>query len=98
MDDAHLCHRLALRPPARLCTAGHRVGASTSDPLWAASLIVAGAPLMGPIAYGTGLGLLQVLGFVLVFIGSIPAALAMLKGRDEVLSLLAVMWHVSRLE
>ena len=38
---------------------------------------------MGPIAYGTGLGILQVLGFVLVFIGSIPAALAMLKFSDE---------------
>jgi hypothetical protein len=31
------------------------------------------------IAYGTGLGLLQVLGYVLVFVGSVPAALAMLK-------------------
>jgi len=41
------------------------------------------APLMGPIAYGTGLGLLQVLGYVLVFIGSLPAAFAMLKVRDE---------------
>lgn len=52
-------------------------------PLWAACLIVAAALLMGPIAYGTGLGLLQVLGYVLVFIGSIPAALVMLRGRDE---------------
>lgn len=52
-------------------------------PQWAAWLIVVSAPLMGPIAYGTGLGILQVLGFVLVFIGSIPAALAMLKVRDE---------------
>ena len=52
-------------------------------PPWAACLIIASAPLMGPIAYGTGLGLLQVLGFVLVFIGSVPAALAMLKVRDE---------------
>ena len=52
-------------------------------PLWAASLIVASAPLLGPIAYGIGPGLLQILGFVLVFIGSIPAAIAMLKVRDE---------------
>src|SRR5712691_5120133 len=52
-------------------------------PLWAACLIVTSAPLMGPIAYGTGLGLLQILGYVLVFIGSVPAALAMLKVRDE---------------
>ena len=48
-------------------------------PRWAAWLIIVSAPLMGPIAYGTGLGLLQVLGFVLVFIGSVPAALAMLN-------------------
>lgn len=52
-------------------------------PQWAAWLIVASAPLMGPIAYGTGLGILQVLGYVLVFIGSIPAALAMLKFRGK---------------
>ena len=38
---------------------------------------------MEPIAYGTGLGLIQVLGYVLVFIGSVPAAIAMLKRRDE---------------
>jgi hypothetical protein len=52
-------------------------------PLWAACLLIVSAPLMGPIAYGTGLGLLQILGFLLVFIGSIPAALAMLKVRNE---------------
>src|SRR5207244_10349249 len=52
-------------------------------PLWAACLIVVSAPLMGPIAYGTGLGLLQVLGYVLVFIGSLPAALAMLGRSGE---------------
>ena len=52
-------------------------------PLWAACLIVVSAPLMGPIAYATRLGLLQVLGYVLVFIGSLPAAFAMLKVRDE---------------
>jgi hypothetical protein len=52
-------------------------------PLWAAWLIILSAPLMGPIAYGTGLGLLQILGFVLVFIGSVPAALATLRVRGE---------------
>ncbi len=51
-------------------------------PLWAAYLIIVSAPVMGPIAYGTGLGLLQILGYVLVFIGSIPAALAMLHFSD----------------
>ncbi len=52
-------------------------------PQWAAWLIVASAPLRGPIAYGTGLGILQVLGYVLVFIASIPAALTILKVRNE---------------
>lgn len=52
-------------------------------PLWAASLLVIAAPLMGPLAYPTHLGILQVLGYILVLIGSIPAALAMLKsGRN----------------
>ena len=50
-------------------------------PRWAAWLLIVSPLLMGPIAYGTGLGLLQILGFVLVFIGSIPAAFAMLKIR-----------------
>jgi hypothetical protein len=52
-------------------------------PLWAAWLIIVSAPLMGPIAYGTNLGLLQILGYVLVFLGSVPAALAMLKLKGE---------------
>ena len=52
-------------------------------PLWAACLLIVSVPIMGPIAYGTNVGLLQILGFVLVFIGSVPAAFAMLKVRDE---------------
>jgi hypothetical protein len=51
-------------------------------PFWAACLIVAGVPFQ-MIAYPTRLGILQVLGFALVFIGSIPAALALLKFGDE---------------
>jgi hypothetical protein len=38
---------------------------------------------MGPIAYGIGVGLLQILAFVLVFIASVPAALALFRRRDE---------------
>ncbi len=48
-------------------------------PLWAASLLVVAAPIMGPLAYGTHQGILQVLGFVMVFVGSIPAALAVFE-------------------
>ena len=51
-------------------------------PRWAAWLLIVSPLLMGPLAYGTGLGLLQVFGYVLVFIGSVPAAIAMLKRRD----------------
>lgn len=52
-------------------------------PNWAAWLIIVSVPIMGPLSYGTGLGLLQVLGYVMVFVGSIPAALATLRMRDE---------------
>lgn len=51
-------------------------------PLWAACLIIVSALLMGPIAYGTGLGLLQILGYILVFIGSVPAAVALVNPRE----------------
>src|SRR5579875_3881734 len=47
-------------------------------PLWASCLIIAGPPFQA-VAYPTHLGLLQIFGFVLVFIGSIPAALVALK-------------------
>lgn len=52
-------------------------------PRWAAWLFVAVTPLMGPIAYGTNLGLIQELGYALIFIASIPAAWAMLRVKDE---------------
>lgn len=52
-------------------------------PWWAAWLMIVSAPVMGPIAYGTKVGLLQILGYVLVFVGSIPAAFAILKRGDE---------------
>ncbi len=51
-------------------------------PRWASFLIIISGPLMGPMAYGMHNGWLQVLGFVVVFIGSIPAAIAMLKGES----------------
>jgi hypothetical protein len=51
-------------------------------PMWAAWLIIVSAPVMGPIAYGTRIGVIQIIGYLMVFIGSVPAALAMLKGRE----------------
>jgi hypothetical protein len=52
-------------------------------PRWAAWLLIVSAPLMGPIAYGVQVGWLQILGFLLVFIASIPAAIAMFRRRGE---------------
>ena len=52
-------------------------------PRWASGLIIVSGPMMGPIAYGTNLGSVQVLGFVLVLIGSLPAAIAMLHCPNE---------------
>ncbi len=52
-------------------------------PRWAAWLLIVSAPIMGPIAYGVQVGWLQILGFLLVFIASVPAALAMFSRRDE---------------
>ena len=48
-------------------------------PLWAASLFIVGIPFQ-MAGYGTRLGILQLICFALIFIGSIPAALAMLRG------------------
>ena len=41
-------------------------------PRWAAWLIIAAVPMMGPLAYGLQSGLLQVLGYLMVFVGSVP--------------------------
>ena len=46
-------------------------------PAWAAWAIILSAPLMGPLAYGSHIGWLQVAGYGLVFVGSLPAAWAM---------------------
>jgi hypothetical protein len=61
---------------------GIALARSRAIPLWAACLIVVGIPFQAA-GYGTHQGILQLICFVLIFLGSIPAALAMLKGRDE---------------
>ena len=52
-------------------------------PVWAGGVIVAAAPVMGPVAYATNVGWIQVAGFAMVLVGSVPIALAMLKGRHD---------------
>jgi hypothetical protein len=51
-------------------------------PLWAAGLFIVGIPFQ-MAGYGTRLGILQLICFALIFIGSVPAALAMLRRLDE---------------
>ena len=89
-------HQLAVNPVVfSLATGwvvGHMAGylllgialaRSQAIPRWAAWLIAASAVIMGPIAYGTGLGVLQVIGYALVFAGSVPAAIAILNPRSH---------------
>jgi hypothetical protein len=55
---------------------------SRAIPLWAAILIIVGIPFQAA-AYGAHVSVLQLICFALIFIGSIPATLAMLKGSEE---------------
>jgi hypothetical protein len=59
---------------------GIALGRARVVPLWAATLIVAGVPFQ-MAAYPAHLGALQIIGFVLVFIGSLPAARALLTAQ-----------------
>ncbi len=61
---------------------GIALGRAKVVPLWAAALIVVSVPFQ-MAAYPTHQGMLQILGFIFVFAGSIPAALALLTMRDE---------------
>jgi len=87
-------HRLAANPVVLALATGWVVGhlagylllgialaRAKAIPRWAAWLIAVSAVIMGPIAYGTKLGLLQVIGYAMVFAGSVPAAIAMLNPR-----------------
>lgn len=47
-------------------------------PLWAAGLILLGIPLQA-VAYTANQGIFQLLSYALIFVGSLPAALAMLQ-------------------
>lgn len=55
---------------------------SRAIPLWAACLFIVGIPFQAA-GYGTHQSILQLICFALIFIGSIPAAFAMLKLRGE---------------
>jgi len=52
-------------------------------PKWASILMVASAPIMGPIAYGIGNGWLQVAGYGLVLVASIPASIGIFRSASS---------------
>jgi hypothetical protein len=48
-------------------------------PQWAGTLMVIAVPIMGPVAYGSGLGVLQVGGYLAIALASIPVALTLVR-------------------
>jgi len=48
-------------------------------PLWSALLLVAAVPIMGPFAYGLQQNALQILGYLMVAVACIPAALTLVS-------------------
>ncbi len=48
-------------------------------PAWSAAMIVAAAPIMGPLAYGLNQNALQILGYLMVAVGCIPAARSLVR-------------------
>lgn len=48
-------------------------------PWWVGALLIVAMPIMGPLAYGTNVGALQVLGYLVVFVASVPAALLLVR-------------------
>src|SRR6266851_2759267 len=51
-------------------------------PRWSGVLLVVVTPVMGPLAYGSGLNILQILAYVLVAVASLPVARVVLVGRS----------------
>ena len=51
-------------------------------PRWSGVLLVVATPVMGPLAYGSGLNILQILAYVLVAVASLPVACVLLTGRS----------------
>jgi hypothetical protein len=51
--------------------------------LWRVACLLIGSSFFQAVSYPTHQGFLQVFGFVLVLLGSIPAALALLKAPNE---------------
>ncbi len=52
-------------------------------PKWASFLMVLSGPMMGPVAYGIGNGWIQVGGYGLVLVASVPVALRLFHGQRE---------------
>ncbi|HEV2655477.1 MAG TPA: hypothetical protein VGT82_10980 [Ktedonobacteraceae bacterium] len=61
---------------------GIALGRARVVPLWAACLIVIAIPFQA-VAYIANQGIFQLLSYALIFVGSIPAALVMMKGSEQ---------------
>ncbi len=48
-------------------------------PAWSAAMIIAAAPIMGPLAYGLNQNALQILGYLMVAVGCVPAARSLVR-------------------
>src|SRR6266567_1288696 len=51
-------------------------------PRWSGALLVVATPVMGPLAYGSGLNILQILAYLLVAVASVPVARVLLAGQS----------------
>lgn len=56
-------------------------------PRWASVLLILSAPVMGPVAYGTNIGLIQIAGYIMVLVASIPAAVAVMNRNSLLIEL-----------
>jgi hypothetical protein len=52
-------------------------------PRWSPILLIVAVPIMGPLAYGLRLGVLQILGYLLVAVVCVPAARSLLAASTE---------------
>lgn len=50
-------------------------------PRWSGALLIVAAPLMGPLAYGSGINALQVGGYLIVALASVPVARSLIVNR-----------------
>lgn len=100
MDQAFVAHETAFFATPYILTVatgwvlGHLLGylllgialfRARTIPRWASLLLIVSVPLMGPVAYGTNIGLFQIAGYLMVTIASMAAASAVMKAETSLL-------------